>query len=109
MKDYALVAVKRAPDEKFPNKSNIINGEWLADLFEIFIDPFDWGAPLISKGGVKEVYKELCKCLKTEEGRAELLNEIQNYDHSVTIDDLYSLRDFLKVCVDNEYDLYEIE
>ena len=24
MKDYALVAVKRAPDEKFPNKSNII-------------------------------------------------------------------------------------
>lgn len=103
MKDYALIAVKRAPNEKFPNKSNIIYGEWLSDLFEIFIDPFDWGAPLISSGGVKEVYTKLCECLKTEEGRAELLNEIQDYDHSVTIDDLYRIRDFLKVCAENDY------
>ena len=93
---FSVIAyeVKPAPKEKFPAESNIIQGWELAkilDRYDEFGESTIWN--------VKEVYEMFCDEL--ENNRENLLKELEEYD--ATLDDLYRIRDFLKVCAENDY------
>ena len=109
MTPFAFIAVEKAPKEKFPEKENYICGYGLADLFDWFLEPHEWEAPLIDTETIKKVYKMLSESLKTEETREELLHEMQMYDSSVEIDDLFAVKRFLQVCAKNQYCLCIVE
>jgi len=109
MTPFAFIAVEKAPQEKFSKKENFIYGYWLADLFDLLLEPYEWESPLIDTDVVEKVYERLSNCLKTEEERGELLSEIQKYDSSIELDDLMEVKKFLQVCVENKYSVCLVE
>ena len=88
--------VKPAPKEKFPNNSNIINGWELATILNIY-----GNEELETVWDVKELYERFQADLEDEEAREELLQDLK--DDGATLDDLYRIRDFFKVCAENDY------
>lgn len=90
--------VQPAPKEKFTSGRNIIEGWELAKIIEKY-SYFETDNSTV--WSVKEVYEGLCEDLEDEKRREELLKELE--EDGVTLDDLYRIRDFLKVCAENNY------
>lgn len=92
---FSVIAyeVKPAPRENFPSGDNVIQGWELAKILERYGD----GESTV--WNVKEVYAGFCESLE-EDGDA-LLEELK--DDGVTLDDLYRIKDFLKVCAEHDY------
>ena len=90
--------VKSAPKEKFPNLDNTMQGWELAKIIERYSCLDDSGSTIWN---VEAIYTGLCEDLEDEKEREDLLKELE--EDGVTLEDLYRIRDFLKVCVDNNY------
>ncbi|HUM42850.1 MAG TPA: hypothetical protein PKI14_07880 [Fervidobacterium sp.] len=92
---FSVIAyeVKPAPKENFPSGDNVIQGWELAKI----LDRYGSGEPTV--WDVKEVYEKFCESLENE--RDALLEDLK--EDGVTLDDLYRIRDFLKVCAEHDY------
>lgn len=90
--------VKPAPKEKFTSRSNIIEGWELAKIIEKYSSCGEDNSTIWNVGAI---YEGLCEDLEDEERGEELLKELEDGD--ITLDDLYRIRDFLKVCAENDY------
>jgi len=99
---HAMVA-KSAPEESFPTACNSEYGWWVYYLTGKYADH----ESVIWSSDIQEIYTGLCKDLDNEESREELLKDLRVHDEEVTLQDLERIRDFLKVCIDNEYILSE--
>ncbi len=93
---FSVIAyeVKPASRKNFPGGDNIIQGWELAkilDRYDVSGESTIWD--------VKEVYERFCEDL--EENKDALLEDLK--EEGVTLDDLYRIRDFLKVCAEHDY------